>query len=101
VVPHIFPKLFYLILTLTLTMTKDHKEHKPVVVSDIEEALPQTTAIATDLYDSKGSTDHLEKIGVEEDDPNSPHAILQRYPLLRDRSEKDLDLLNRRVRRRM
>lgn len=97
-VPHIFPNLLQLTLDYSLNMTKDHK---PVVVSDIEEALPQTTALATDVYDSKGSTDHLEKLAVEDEDPNSPFNILQRYPLLRDRSEKDLDLLNRRVRRRM
>jgi hypothetical protein len=38
---------------------------------------------------------------VEEEDLNSPEAILQRYPLLREMSESELDTLNRRVRRRI
>lgn len=85
-------------------MTKDNTPSKPIVVSDIEEALPQTTAVATlPAYDNddKGHVDHLEKMGEEEEDPNSPEAILQRYPLLRNKSEKELDTLNRRLRRRM
>lgn len=85
-------------------MSPNHSTHRPVVVSDIEETLPQVTADATlPEYDSKGHTDHVEeKIFDEEDDnPNSPENILQRYPLLRDRSERELDLLNRKLRRRM
>jgi hypothetical protein len=39
--------------------------------------------------------------GRREDDENSPEAILERYPLLRDMTPAELDKLNRRVRRRM
>jgi hypothetical protein len=33
--------------------------------------------------------------------PNSPEAILDRYPLLKNKSESELDILNRQLRRRM
>lgn len=79
--------------------------NRPLVVSDIEEAVPQTAALSTlPEYDSKGYVDHLEekKMGDEEDeDLNSPEAILARYPLLKDKSKKDLDLLSKRLRRRL
>lgn len=87
----------------TFFIMSHHHETKPVVVSDIEEALPQTAAQATDNIslnlDSKGESDHLEK--TIEHELNSPEEILQRYPLLRDRSQKDMDILNRRVKRRL
>lgn len=82
-------------------MTKNDKTIQPIVHSDVEEALPHTTALATSLdTDDKGHIDHLEKSEAQYE-VNSPEEILSRYPLLRDRSEKDLDTLNRRVRRRM
>jgi hypothetical protein len=74
-------------------MTK--KDSDQVVMSNIEEAIP--------TLDEKHDSNMIEdiKVAQEDDDPNSPEAILQRYPLLRDMSENELDLLNRRVRRRM
>lgn len=84
----------------------------PVVDSRVEEMLvPSPTvpvhnsrpaSLAPD-YDDKGTIEYVEKkmVDEEDDDPNSPEAILQRYPLLRNKSEKELDALNRRVRRRM
>lgn len=38
---------------------------------------------------------------TEEADPNSPEAVLQRYPLLREMSEDEREKLNAKVRRRM
>jgi hypothetical protein len=79
--------------------------HRPVIVTaDVEEAMPPTTVMSTlPPYDDKGHTDHFEeKMGDdEEEDMNSPENILKRYPLLRDKSEKELDTLNRRLRRRL
>lgn len=43
----------------------------------------------------------LEHKVVEHEDPNSPEAILDRYPLLRVMTEDERETLNRRVRRRM
>jgi hypothetical protein len=45
--------------------------------------------------------DTLDEKAGDLEDPNSPWSILQRYPLLRNKSEGELDILNRRVRRRM
>jgi len=74
-------------------MTK--KDSEQVTMSNIEEVIP--------TMDEKYEANMIEdiKVAQEEEDPNSPEAILKRYPLLRDMSEHELDLLNRRVRRRM
>jgi hypothetical protein len=75
-----------------------------VALSSAEEAvvnrLPITLAKGDD---EKLAVDHVEDVdtkGVYED-PNSPEAILHRYPLLRDMSQLELDALNKRLRRRM
>ncbi|WVR04911.1 hypothetical protein IAU60_001923 [Kwoniella sp. DSM 27419] len=56
-------------------------------------------------HDDKVEITMVEDAEVDKDkdeiDVNSPEAILQRYPLLRNMSEKELDLLNRKVRRRI
>jgi hypothetical protein len=51
--------------------------------------------------EDKGEIAVLEHKLVEHEDPNSPEAILDRYPLLRVMSEGERETLNRRVRRRM
>jgi len=63
-------------------------------MSNIEEVIP--------ALDEKHESNMIEDVKVrEEEDPNSPEAILQRYPLLRDKSEHELDILNRQLRRRI
>jgi len=76
----------------------------PPILTNVEEAMPATTTL--DKYGiEKGdivAVEDISKLGeAEDDDPNSPEAILNRYPLLRVMSEKERDVLNRRVRRRM
>jgi hypothetical protein len=51
--------------------------------------------------EDKGEIAVLEHKLVEHEDPNSPEAILDRYPLLRVMSEAEREALNRRVRRRI
>lgn len=65
-------------------------------------ALPDNrdSAHALDVED-KGEIAALEHKVVEHEDPNSPEAILDRYPLLRVMTEEEREKLNRRVRRRM
>ena len=71
-----------------------HKTAQPVTMSNIEEVIP--------ALDEKHESNMIEDVKVrEEEDPNSPEAILQRYPLLRDKSEHELDILNRQLRRRI
>lgn len=79
--------------------------HPTHILSDAEEALPQTAALATSTppkYDDKHQSEFVEdkQMHVEHEE-NSPEEILQRYPLLRNLSQKELDKLNRRVKRRM
>ena len=63
----------------------------PVVAPDAE--------IVVDLHNEKGTVDLVEDVKDTFDDPNSPEAILNRYPLLRDKSQQELDLLNHKVKR--
>jgi hypothetical protein len=76
----------------------------PPVLTNVEEAMPAPTTLEK-YGDEKGDIVAVEDVtkfpGSEDDDPNSPEAILNRYPLLRVMSEKERDVLNRRVRRRM
>lgn len=77
---------------------------KPRTSSDIEQVLPSQHHLSmTDqlekqdialVEDTKGGEDLVDEI-------NSPAEILSRYPLLRDMSQSELDVLNKRVRRRM
>jgi hypothetical protein len=73
---------------------------------DIEGAMPAPITapdaeIVVGLDKEKGSSDFVEDVEIKDtfEDPNSPEAILYRYPLLRNKSQKELDLLNHKVRR--
>jgi hypothetical protein len=66
-------------------------------------AQPMSTHLESAHLDieDKGEIAILEHKLVQHEDPNSPEAILDRYPLLRVMSEGERETLNRRVRRRM
>lgn len=81
-------------------------DYNPKVNSEIEETLP-VVQLQDDLHSEKKQevfmvedTDVVKGDQVEYDE-NSDEAILQRYPLLKDMSQSELDKLNRRVRRRI
>jgi hypothetical protein len=64
----------------------------PIVAPDAE--------IILDIDKEKGSSDFVEDVKETTfEDVNSPEAILYRYPLLRNKSQKELDLLNHKVKR--
>jgi hypothetical protein len=76
----------------------------PIVAPDVEMvADTRRDQIAPDSpLDEKHGITAVEDIkDAVYDDPNSPEAILNRYPLLRNMSESELEKLNHRVRRRM
>ena len=50
-------------------------------------------------HQEKGTIEIVEDVKDTFEDPNSPEAILNRYPLLRNKSQQELDLLNHKVRR--
>jgi hypothetical protein len=75
---------------------------------DPKHKLPAEPVAVQFDQDSKGEIELQEDINREkvlfdaaEENANSPEAILQRYPLLREMDQTQLDKLNRRVRRRM
>lgn len=73
----------------------------PIVAPDIEMMADTKHAPLTPL-DEKNTIEAIEDVkDATFEDPNSPEAILHRYPLLRDMSEAERDQLNHRVRRRM
>jgi hypothetical protein len=85
--------------------------NQPRHAADVEGVLPAVAAapiisngpgtVPIDI-DEKGHSELVEDIkDATFDDPNSPEAILHRYPLLRNKSEEELAKLNHRVRRRM
>lgn len=61
---------------------------------------PITDRSIVDIED-KAEISNLEHKVIEHEDPNSPEAILDRYPLLRVMTEDEREVLNRRVRRRI
>lgn len=72
------------------------------VLSAAEEVMPMHLAHDnTSKGDIVAIEDASDEKSRDEEDPNSPWAILQRYPLLRNMSPKELDILNRQVRRRL
>lgn len=81
----------------------------PRNTADVEGVLPAIAAApiisngpGSIHVDEKGATELVEDVkDTIFDDPNSPEAILNRYPLLRNKSEDELAKLNHRVRRRM
>lgn len=88
-------------------MTPRAKDHGPQVESALEATLPAVQLLHNGIDDDrKLEVGHVEDINnvkeaEAEDDPNSPEAILNRYPLLKSKSEKELDILNRQLRRRI
>lgn len=79
-----------------------HQDNRHTVAPVLEETLPQVALHDHLAIEEKHEVDMVEdaKLRLDED-PNSPEAILQRYPLLREMSESQLDKLNRQVRRRI
>lgn len=72
--------------------------------TDVEAVAPHRSRSIheTHVEDEKVMTEIIEDVKTRDnDDPNSPEAILARYPLLRDMSQAELDQLNHKVRRRM
>lgn len=79
-------------------MTTIPKHSADMPITAVPAARDSQTAL--DVED-KGEIAVLEHKVIEHEDPNSPEAILDRYPLLRVMTEDEREVLNRRVRRRM
>jgi hypothetical protein len=80
--------------------------HHTVPTLKVDAALDSSLPVAQvqheiDLEEKREVYHVEEKVAEDDENPNSPEAILARYPLLREMSEKELDTLNRRVRRRI
>ena len=69
----------------------------PVVAPDVE----MVAGVKSQESSEKGIIEAIEDVKDTFEDPNSPDAILNRYPLLRDKSEDELAKLNHQLRRRM